>query len=87
MKDRTPDFCGKIVSLSTADSVLSIQDAHFEQQCGRLFIVGTVPKGGSQNDWAQGTMSAVAWDAVTDYLVFDSDKEYGVSLKRSRKHA
>ena len=85
MKNTTPDFAGKIVSLSTYDSVLAIQDPHFEQQGGRLFIIGMVPEGGSRNDWALGTLSAVAWDAVTDYLVFGSLKEYKASLKKSRK--
>ena len=85
MKNKIPDFSGKIVSLSTADSILTTQNPHFEQQGGRLFVVGIVPKGGSRNNWAQGTLSAVAWDAVTDYLVFNSEKEYTVSLRKSRK--
>ena len=58
----------------------------FETQGGRLFLVGTVPPGGSANDWSEGAACAVAWEKVTDYLVFESAKHYQKRLKIFRKH-
>ena len=85
MKDRLPDFTGKIVSFSTADSTLGIDEPRFETQGGRLFVVGVVPTGATTSDWAVGVRCAVAWEAVTDYLVFESVGDYKGRLIRSRK--
>ena len=79
----TPDFKGKTVSFSTAESTLAIVEPTFETQGGRLFVVGTIPAKASTNDWAEGRLSAVAWDAVTDYIVFDSVDQYVELLKLS----
>ena len=72
----TPDFTDKIVSFSTVENNLAINNPRFETQGGRLFVVGTIPKGATTNDWAENRQSAVAWDAVTDYIVFDSIEQY-----------
>jgi len=72
------DFTNKVVSVSIAgeDDGRCLEHPHWETQGGRLFLVGTVPGGASSNNWCGGIPSAVAWDAVTDYLVFDSAKHY-----------
>jgi hypothetical protein len=85
MKHRLPDFTGKTVSFSTADSTLGIEEPRFETQGGRLFVVGVVPKGATTSDWAVGVRCAVAWEAVTDYLVFQSVDDYNRRLIRSHK--
>ena len=60
---------------------------HWESQGGRLFLVGPVPHGASKNNWCDGLPSAVAWDQVTDYLVFDSAEHYAecVGLYEGKK--
>ena len=89
MKKTTfPDFSKKFVSLSIAgDSHTYAMDRpHFESQGGRLFLVGIVPRGGSNGDWSEGAGCAVAWDRVTDYLVFDSAEHYQKGLAKFKKY-
>jgi hypothetical protein len=78
MKTELPDFSKKLVSFSVRgeNDGRAIDRPRWEIQGGRLFLVGTVPRGGSSRDWCEGVTSAVAWDEVTDYLVFDSVKHY-----------
>ena len=47
----------------------------FERQAGRMFVVGKVVASAS-NDWASGVLVSVAWDQVTQYMVFDSEKDF-----------
>ena len=83
MKQALPDFSKKLISLSLAgdDDGRAIDRPRWELQGGRLFLVGTVPPGGSTRNWCEGIVSAVAWDKVTDYLVFDSPKHYRERLR------
>jgi hypothetical protein len=85
MKSYLPTFTGKILSVLSANEDTSqiIADAKLEIQGGRLFLVGTVPKGGSRVDWMLGLRSAIAWDMVQDYVVFDSLEDYQKRLKRT----
>jgi hypothetical protein len=77
-KTRFPDFTNKVVSVSIAgeDDGRCLEHPRWEIQGGRLFLIGTVPSGASTHDWCRGIPSAVAWEAVTDYLVFDSAEQY-----------
>ena len=88
MKMTAPDFTGKLVSVSiTGDSyTYAIDRPRFESQSGRLFLVGIVPRGGSNGDWSEGAVRGVAWDSVTDYLVFESVEHYEKSLKKFKKY-
>jgi hypothetical protein len=83
-----PDFTKKFVSVSIVGDEYSyaLNCPRFEMQGGRLFLVGTVPRGGSTGDWSEGAVSAVAWDQVTDYLVFDSAEHYHKRLALFKKH-
>ena len=68
-----PDFFGKVLILeygSSSQGVAYVEDPHFEEQAGRLFVIGTSPIGVSPG--FDGTPVAVAWDTVTAYHVFDS---------------
>lgn len=87
MKENLPNFSKKLVSFSFAGAEDSQCLAHprWEKQGGRLFLVGTVPRGGSTNDWCEGVTGAVAWDLVSDYLVFDSVADYQARLKTYEK--
>jgi len=83
MKDTTPNFANKIVSFSTEDSILCVESPIFELQCKKLFVVGKVAKGSTVNDWAEDRPCAIAWDKVTDYMIFDSIKQYIELLEKS----
>ncbi len=85
MKNKLPNFTGKTVSFSTTSSTLAVENPHFEMQGDRLFVVGTVPKGASNSDWAIGVPCAVAWSAVEDYMVFESVQDYTKRLAKSRR--
>lgn len=69
-------FEGKVVSFSSSEDTLAIKDIKFKTLNGRLFVVGTIPKGATTNDWAAERPSAIAWDVVTDYMIFDSEEQY-----------
>jgi hypothetical protein len=77
-KTALPDFSGKVVVAYTVagGSGEVLTDPHFEFQGGRLFLVGRVPRAGSSKDWSGGAQVAVAWDHVTEYLVFESAEDY-----------
>jgi hypothetical protein len=75
-----PDFSGKIILLYLTDRSdehnVVLQNAVMENQAGKLFVVGQFAEGTTTNDWATGIQTAVAWDNVEQYLVFDSIEDY-----------
>jgi hypothetical protein len=79
---KLPDFSDKVVSASIAGDGWARVLVHprWEVQGGRLFLIGTVTPGSSTNEWCAGLPNAVAWDAVTDYLIFDSPEHYAKRL-------
>jgi len=83
MKRMLPDFTNKLVSVSFAgaDDTHAIEHPRWETQGGRLFLVGTIPRGGSTRDWCEGVECAVAWDEISDYLLFDSVEGYRARLR------
>ena len=85
MKTALPNFQGKTVSFSTAESTLAVESPQFQEQAGRLFVVGPIPRGAPTLAWAVGVSCAVARLAVTDYMVFDSVEEYRKRLAKSRR--
>jgi hypothetical protein len=68
------------VTLSGEEWARVLVHPKWEVQAGRLFLVGTVPPGGSTNDWLAGVTDSVAWEFVSAYTVFDSPKEYAKKL-------
>ena len=76
-------FKGKTVTFGTADDNLAIKNISFEEQFGRIFVVGEIPRGTTNNDWAMGRPCAIAWDSITDYIIFDSEDSYAASLENS----
>lgn len=76
-------FTGKIVSFGQSDDVLAVRFLRFEWQHGRLFVTGEIPKGTTSNDWAERRPCAVAWDQVTDYMVFDSEEQYVEAMAKN----
>jgi hypothetical protein len=88
-KSALPDFNDKIVQASlVGDShMYAMASPHFEMQGDRLFLVGVVPRGGTSSNWSEGAVVAVAWDRVTDYLVFASAEIYQKGRNTFQKHA
>lgn len=84
-KNSLPNFSGKCVSFALIDESAcnDISDPQFEYQGGRLFVVGTIPKGATTSDWAAGSIGAVAWDRVTDYIVFENEETFVKATKIS----
>lgn len=79
MKKATfPDFNNKVVQVGIAADkyAYSMNCPRLETQGGRLFLIGTVPRGGSNHNWDEGILRGVAWDQVTEYMVFDSLKDF-----------
>ncbi len=91
MKNKLPDFSKKLIAVTMAGDKdgRGIDKPRWEMQGGRLFLVGTVARGSSTSDWCAGLVIAIAWDQVTDYLVFDSAAHYWKQLsiyeRRKRK--
>ncbi|MEE4244087.1 MAG: hypothetical protein V2I33_01675 [Kangiellaceae bacterium] len=76
-------FENKVVSFSTVDNTLALKEITLELMCNRLFVVGTIPVGATSNDWAINRPSAVAWDSVVDFMIFDSETQYQQLLNKS----
>jgi hypothetical protein len=78
MKMKVPQLAGKVLSVVCAgeDTGQLIADPSFEEQGGRLFLIGTVPKNASRDNWMEGLSCAIAWDTVQDYVIFASMDDY-----------
>ena len=81
MKDmRFPDLSGKIILIYLTNQCdehnVVLEQAKFQMQGDKLFIVGVFAEGTTANDWATGIPTAVAWSNVEQYLVFDSLEDY-----------
>jgi hypothetical protein len=83
MKSTLPDFSKKLISVSFggSDDSQAVEHPQWKRLGDRLFLVGTVPQGCSTRGWLDGIAVAVAWDAVSDYLVFDSADDYRKRMK------
>ena len=76
-----PDFTGKLLIFYVSDAPrgmeagVFLEFAEFRRYGDRLFVVGRVPEKGD-SEWVSRLASAIAWDAVVHYLVFDSREDY-----------
>jgi hypothetical protein len=76
-----PDLTGKTLVVQTAgrpiQMPLILGGCSFETQGGRLFLSGTsVPHAPGTYCLTDGVRRLVAWDAVEEYMVFDSVEHY-----------
>lgn len=78
-------FEDKVVSFSTVDETLALKNIKLETIASRLFLTGEIPKGATRNDWAEGRSSAIAWDSVTDYIMFESENQYVELMRKSEQ--
>ncbi len=56
---------------------------------GFPFIVGTIPKGQTTNDWLAGAIGMAPLDKIVDIVVFDSEDDYARRqniLKQKKKN-
>jgi hypothetical protein len=87
MKKHLPEFSGKVLSVLCVgeDTGQLIFNPSFQEQGGRLFMVGTVPKEASRDNWMECLPCAIAWDTVQDYVIFASMDDYLTRLKAPHK--
>jgi hypothetical protein len=74
---KLPDFGGKLVMAifnRPGEDHTVIQNPRFEEQGGRLFLVGTIPAGVIPG--FDGLPAAVAWENVEQYIVLQSVEQY-----------
>ena len=80
------NFENKIVSFSTVGTSYNhdLASPEFKEIKGRVFLTGKIPNGCSESGWSDNKMGGIAWDSVTDFIVFDSHKEYLEATEKSR---
>ena len=77
-----PNFEGKAVTFSYLEcSEFTIFNPYFEEQAGRVFVVGESLEEGIR----EGKVNAIAWDQVVSYTVYDSKEEYLLKLEEVMK--
>ena len=80
-EETLPDFNGKVVTFYVADSPpgveagIAMEFVEFRSLGGRLFAIGRIPEM-VESEWVSRLQSAVAWDSVVHYLVFDSPEDF-----------
>jgi hypothetical protein len=84
--NETPKLRGKTVAVFTryrpGQSQIVLSDCMLETRGERLFIVGTgMAAQASAPEWTDGVRRSVAWDAVEEYLMFDSPDDYYARAK------
>lgn len=82
-----PDLTQKIVLVylsnrSSEDSVV-IENPIFQVQGDKIFLVGRIAEGTTPNDWASGVATAICWESIEQYMVFDSLQDYMDRVARS----
>jgi len=80
-----PNFSDKILSISTSGDSYNhdLISPKFEEVAGRIFITGRIPRESTQSGWNENKIGAVAWDIVTEYVIFDTYEEYKASTEKS----
>lgn len=87
-KDNLPDFSGKCISMRVIDSDHShdLFDPHFENQGGKLFIVGTIPVGSTDSGWDANQIGAIDWAGVRNYVLFQDLESYTKAVEISEAY-
>jgi hypothetical protein len=81
-----PNFSGKVLLLyfkgRTSKENGILVEPRFEMQGERLFLVGKEIEDDSGGNWLSGMTTAVAWDCVEQYFIFDSAEDYWARADR-----
>lgn len=76
----TPSLRGKTVAALTRSrptQPVLLKECLLEERGGRLFLVGvSLPAHVGAQEWTDGARRAVAWDAIDEYLLFDTPDDY-----------
>lgn len=87
-RDDLPDFTGKLEVFYTSSAPRGIQDGvlmefiSFAEHGGRLFVTGRLPEVATKDlDWVSNLQTAIAWNDVTNYVVFNSREDYVARVK------
>lgn len=80
-----PNFDGKVLAICIIDDEChhDLISPRLEMQAGRLFLVGISTGKATFSGWTDGCRTAVAWDRVTEYHVFDSVEHYKSAIGKS----
>ena len=83
-----PDFQNKVVSTSSSEDTFNhdLIDPHFEEIAGRIFLIGIIPRESTASGWNANKVGAIAWDCVTDYVIFDSYEDYKTATEISENY-
>jgi len=82
-----PELSNKILliylSNRTSEETVVLENASFQIQGDKTFLVGRIAEGTTPNDWASGVNTAISWNSIEQYLVFDSLQDYMDRIARS----
>jgi hypothetical protein len=86
MSESTVSLRGKTVAVHTRGKPngppIVLKECMLETRGQRLFLVGVgVPTYANMTEWTDNVRRAVAWDAIEDYLLFDSPDDYHSRVK------
>lgn len=84
-KNTDSNFLGKVVSFSTCADTMALENVTFQSIGNCDFVVGQIPKGSTKNGWADGKTAGIAWQSVTDFIIFDSADSYVEFLEISER--
>ena len=79
--NETPSLRGKTVVIHLRNRPISspvvLSECILETRGGRIFLVGlSLPAQPSIKEWSDGVRRAIAWDAVDEYLLFQSPDDF-----------
>lgn len=87
----TPDFTGKVIAIwlqnRNGEITNIMQKCHFEEQAGRVFLVGETVENPSQPMPFAGLKNAIAWEQIVEYVVLESveDLYQRLNIKSTKK--
>ena len=63
-----------------------MEHVEFKRLGGRLFVIGRVPEM-LGSEWVSQLHSAIAWDSVVHYLVFESHEDFRTRMAKTKSKA
>ena len=88
-EDTLPNFNHKVVTFYVADAPrgietgIAMENVEFKRLGGRLFAIGRVAAMAG-SEWVSHLQSAIAWDSVVHYLVFDSPEDFSTRMAKTK---
>jgi len=74
----------KVYSFNTKyGDVLALIEPKKVKKFGRYFLEGRIPKGSTTNDWAKSRKAFILLETITDFIIFESEKEYFLAMENS----